>query len=291
MIILLLVCLGLVLGSFANATIWRLYQQDAQLTGRARKGKKVRGIEAGRKPEDFSILTGRSMCTHCGHQLAVMDLIPVFSYLWLRGRCRYCGKPIEDTPLIELIVPVLFVLSYMWWPYSFSTTWSVGNTGFYFWLIFLVGFVILSMYDLRWFLLPDRVLLSLFVLGLAQLALQVFIFQGGLTVVLDAMWGVICIAGVFWLLHLVSHGSWIGFGDVKLGVVLGLLVGGPINALLVIFIASLLGSLAALPLVIKGKAHATTPVPFGPFLMIATVIVVLFGASISTWYQALLGIR
>src|SRR4029079_16791155 len=91
MILFLLVVFGLVFGSFINALVWRLH--------------------AGR---DW--VKERSECTHCHHPLAPKDLVPVISWLWLRGRCRYCHKPIDDSPLVELAVPFLFVLSYCFWP-------------------------------------------------------------------------------------------------------------------------------------------------------------------------------
>ncbi len=285
MVITLLVLVGLVLGSFVNAVVWRLHEQNERARHKIRKGAKSTLASQNR---DLSIVTGRSMCTHCGHQLEVLDLVPVFSYLWLRGKCRYCGRPIEDTPVAELVVPILLVMLYLWWPFGFAGVWSIGNVLFYFWVALVVGFVILSIYDIRWFLLPDRVVFPVIALAAAYVATQALVFGGGWTTIVDAFWGVVAIAGTFWLLYTFSKGKWIGFGDVKLAIALGMLVGGPVASLLVIFVASLLGSLAALPLVIKGRARGTTPIPFGPFLMAATVVVMLFGPIIIDWYGRLL---
>jgi len=91
------------------------------------------------------------MCPHCKHPLAAKDLIPVLSWLQLRGKCRYCKVPIEDTPLPELGVAALFVASYIWWPMEFTT---MGKVNFIAWLIVLVGFMALIIYDLRWLTLP-----------------------------------------------------------------------------------------------------------------------------------------
>ncbi len=82
-----------------------------------------------------------------------------------------------------------------------------------------------------------------------------------------------------------SGGKWIGGGDVKMAVALGILIGGPINAILMLFLASLGGSLVALPLLVAGKAKRKTQVPFGPFLIAATYIVYLFGEQITIWYE------
>lgn len=278
-----LAVLGLVFGSFVNALVWRLHErEEPEEKGNSRK----------ERPRNLSMLTGRSMCTHCGHELAAADLVPVLSYLWLRGRCRYCRKPIEDTPLAELLTAVVFVVSYLWWPTSLEGDgFTVSKVLFVLWLAFVVGFVALAIYDIRWFLLPDRIVYPLIVLALIQVALRVFAFGGGWPVVAEAAWGVLFTAGLFFAIFEVSDGAWIGFGDVKLAIVLGLLVGGPIRALLLLFIASLLGSLVAIPLLVRGRATARTPLPFGPFLLAATVVVVLFGSHITAWYANFLPLR
>src|SRR3546814_433414 len=103
------------------------------------------------------------MCLSCKHELSGIDLVPVFSWLWLRGRCRYCGARIPDTPLAELLVPALFVLSYCFWPYALDGT---AIMPFVVWLAALVALVALALYDLRWYLLPNRIVLFLGVLAL-----------------------------------------------------------------------------------------------------------------------------
>lgn len=277
MVFVLLVGFGLILGSFANAVIWRLHEQDKTLSHSSRKAN-----------ADLSILRGRSMCIHCHHQLAPIELIPVVSYLWLRGKCRYCGKPIDDTPLAELLLPVLFAASYAWWPYDLSNLGlSLGWFLFVGWLVCLVLFVILALYDLKWYVLPDRVVFPLIGVALVM-AIAPAVFHSDWTLLITAGWGVILTAGLFYLIYVVSKGAWIGFGDVKLAIGLGLLVGGPLNALLVLFIASLTGSLAAIPLILQGKPIAKTRIPFGPFLLLATVIVMLFGTTLAALYTNLL---
>ena len=92
------------------------------------------------------------------------------------------------------------------------------------------------------------------------------------------------IAGTFWLLFQVSAGKWIGGGDVKLAIVLGLLAGTPLKALLVLFFSSVIGTICSLPILLKGKQAMKVQVPFGPFLLAATVVVVLFGTRVIDWY-------
>src|SRR5476651_645529 len=136
MIIVVLVVFGLCLGSFVNALVWRLHEQDKK------------------QAKNLSILNGRSMCPNCKHELAAKDLVPVLSWLSLRGKCRYCGKPISvQYPLVEMVTSGLFVASYLWWP---EVLHGAQVAAFGLWLALLVGLMALLVYDLRWFLLPNR---------------------------------------------------------------------------------------------------------------------------------------
>ena len=102
MIIAVLAVLGLVFGSFVNAFAWRLHEQESLLE----KKKKPSAKQLAK----LSIVKGRSMCPECKHELAAKDLIPVFSWITLKGKCRYCGKPISwQYPAVELATALLFV--------------------------------------------------------------------------------------------------------------------------------------------------------------------------------------
>lgn len=279
MIIAILIVLGLCLGSFVNALVWRLHEQA-----------KLEGKKTSKKQRDaLSIAKGRSMCPHCKHELAAKDLVPAVSWLLLRGKCRYCNKPIPDTPLPELITPVLFLISYFSWPYSLQHTPGGGIEAsivlFCFWLLFLTGFVALALYDLRWFLLPNRIVFPLVGLAFIEVILSSTVYHGGWQTIIGAFWGVAIASGIFYVLFQVSDGKWIGGGDVKLGIVIGLIVGGPSRAFLLLFVASLLGTLVALPFLLTGRMKRTSKLPFGPFLLGATVLVVLWGGSLISWYM------
>ncbi|MCA9324753.1 prepilin peptidase [Candidatus Saccharibacteria bacterium] len=280
MLYVLLIITGLALGSFVNALVWRVYEQ-AKITDQIEHGKKLTKADKVAL-EKLSIAQGRSMCLHCKHELAPKDLIPVLSWLSLRGKCRYCGQRIPDTPVAELLVPALFVASYVWWPYALNTdlAWFV----FAAWLGIIIGFVALTLYDFRWFLLPDRIVFPLTGIGVVYVALRALEASSPLQVVGGSIWAVVILAGLFYALFTVSNGRWIGGGDVKLAILLGLVVGGPIEALLVIFISSLTGLGFMLPNLLKGEATGKSIVPFGPFLIAGTILVVLFGQQLIDWY-------
>lgn len=262
MTVVLLVAAGLIFGSFINALVWRL-----------------------RENRDW--VKERSECPHCHHQLAAKDLVPVLSWLYLRGKCRYCHKPIPDSPLVELALPILFVLSYAYWPQPLS---GVGLYEFAFWLVFLIGFLALAVYDFKWFLLPDVIVFPLIGLAVVQVVGKWVFFGANWHDLLGSVVGAVVISGLFYLIHKISKGMWIGFGDVKLAIVLGLLAGGALPALLVLFVASVAGSLFSLPLVIAGKANRKSHLPFGPMLIGGLLVVVLFGQAMLDWYIGLVNI-
>lgn len=258
MTIIVLTVLGLCFGSFVGAFVWRL-----------------------KNHKDW--VKGRSVCEHCNHALASRDLVPLLSWLALQGKCRYCHKPIAwQNPVIELVTASIFVGSYVYWPWGFE---AEGTTLFVFWLIFLVGFMALVLFDLKWMILPNTIVFPLAGLALLEVLARATTFRGGLSVLYEAFWGVLIGGGLFYILFQISDGKWIGGGDVKLGAVLGLIVGGPAIALLMIFMASVFGSMVALPMMATKRLKPTSRLPFGPFLILAAVIVYLFGASMLSWYQ------
>lgn len=260
--------LGLCLGSFINALVWRMRQAELY---------RAKNVEPSK---DLSVLHGRSICPHCTHRLTVLDLIPVVSWLLLGGKCRYCKQKISwQYPLVELLTALLFALSYKYWPHGFE---AEGITLFVFWAVSLVGLVALAVYDLRWMLLPDKITYPLMGLTAVQTLLMVVLWdhnawQAGLSLLIGG--------GLFYAIFQVSKGKWIGGGDVKLGALIGLVLASPSLSLLMIFIASVLGSAVSIPLLLTGRAKRGTRIPFGPFLIAACIIVYLFGGGVLDWYQ------
>ena len=248
---LLVLLLGLFIGSFINAMVWRL------------KNKK-------------NWISGRSCCEHCAHRLSVVDLIPVISWLALRGRCRYCGHKIGLEPLYtEIVTGVLFAGSYWLWPYPLD---GINVILFGIWLITLTGLIALALYDFKYMLLPNGLVIFVTVVS------TFFVLFGGYSGILrisSSLYGGLALGGFFVLLWWVSKGKWIGGGDVKLSFALGLLSGSILGAMFVLLLSSFLGTLYGLPqLLSKGKRSKKHVIPYGPFLIISTYIIVLLGNQI-----------
>jgi prepilin signal peptidase PulO-like enzyme (type II secretory pathway) len=265
----LLAWLGLAFGSFVNALVWRLHEQSIR-----KKSKK----------KDLSIVNGRSVCPHCRHQLAWYDLLPVISWLWLRGKCRYCKKPISaQYPAVELALALVFMLSYAYWPTD-VTGWQWIL--FLSWLLAAVGLMALLVYDMRWMLLPNKIIYPTLLVAAGGRLIYIL---GAETHKLHALafWGlaVVVSSGIFWVLFTISKGKWIGYGDVRLGLITGTLLATPKKSFLMIFMASLIGVVFIAPALATGKKTLAARMPFGPFLILATAICVLFGQSIVDWYS------
>ncbi len=287
MIIFVLSLLGLCFGSFVNALVWRLRMQESS------KVKKKSNNKTNSKSAtyDYSVLRGRSICPNCQHRLAPLDLLPIVSWLALKGRCRYCKKPISwQYPLVELLTAILFVVLYVFWPYTLLNS-LPSILWFILWLVILTGLIALAVYDLKWLILPDKIIKPLFVIGLVMVILQLVLIdrsnQNLSQIALSTLIG----GGIFWVLFQLSKGKWIGGGDVKLGFLLGLVLQKPLYAFLYIFIASILGMLYSAPMLLVKKIKPTSKVPFGPFLIIGAIVTLFFGQQIFNWYLSLLIIK
>lgn len=257
--------LGLVTGSFINAVVWRLHEQSRV------KSKATR--------DALSITKGRSMCPNCHHPLSAIDLVPVVSWVLLGRRCRYCHQPISwQYPVVELLTAGLFGVSYkLMRPTSLATDLSLGL-----WLVILSLLIILTVYDLRWMILPDAVILPTMVVAVLKLvvgALQ----AGSLAPLVSPVIAALVAGGAFYALAAVSNGKWMGGGDIKLAFVMGLILGLPKLGL-----AMLIGfnsaALIGVGLMIMGVKKRSDYIPFGPFLAGATVVAYLYGQSVIDWY-------
>lgn len=288
MIYLILVLLGLTFGSFVNALVWRLHEKEQRAESAESEKEESRNKPSSQplalNSDELSIWKGRSMCPNCRHALAGKDLVPVLSWVELRGRCRYCSQKISwQYPLVELLTAGLFTASYIWWPTSFNTQ---GIINFSLWLAVIVGFVALTVYDFRWMTLPNKIIFPLIGITAVVEAVNLVFYGGTAHDVAQLILAIVIASGFFYLIYQVSKGAWIGGGDIKLGFLIGLLLPTAWLAYLTLFFASLVGSAAILPgLMLSKKITRTSHIPFGPFLIISTIIVKLFGVSIIDYYK------
>lgn len=220
-----------------------------------------------------SVVSGRSACPSCSHQLAWYDLLPVASWLALRGRCRYCSQPISwQYPAIELTLAGAFALAPL----------GAGTFGVAAYLAACVLLVAAAVYDARWMELPD--LVSYLLLGAAALHLASLGLVTGewAAVAMNALMGAAVVGGFFGLQHALSHGRWIGSGDILLGLAVGLLVGWPAG-LLALLVAYVGGSLAAVAMLAWRRRGWGSAVPFGPFIALGGFVALRFGGTLVGW--------
>lgn len=253
--------LGLVIGSFLNVLIFRLHSGE-------------------------SAARGRSKCPHCGHVLAWTDLFPVLSFICLRRQCRYCqGKISWQYPLVELATGLLFALDFAMvasgignFP-SLDFQLSLSYQSFALlirdWIV-IAALIVIFVYDLRWLIIPDQVVLPVLAI-VVILNLIAGVPLAGMAI------GFAVGLGFFGLQYAVSQGRWIGGGDLRLGALLGALLGWPIVAV-ALFIAYLAGAAVSLALIAQKKATAKSQVPLGVFLAPAAIVALFWGEKILTWY-------
>lgn len=267
-VILFLFVMGLIWGSFLNVVIWRV-------------------------PHGTSPLSGRSVCEKCKHVIYWYMNIPLFSYLFLGGRCAFCKKKISIRhPIIEFLTGIFFV---WWFVVGFNFFKLVGSPWEFiqpvFWLIVgLVMFAILVI-DLLYMVIPFGLNLSLFTLALAY---RVGLTGFGIMNSADLYRAIMSGAGLclFFLIlqtatKIIKHKDGFGLGDIYLAPSLGLLLGWP-KIVPAVFVSFVLGSLVGLSLIFLKKKKMNQYLPFGPFLIIGTAFSLLWGSSVWNWYMGLL---
>lgn len=282
-IYLALVLFGLVLGSFAGASVWRL--RARQLVTDKKNGEIVDHTEYTKLKQlaHQKVSKDHSRCLHCGYQLRWYDLIPLVSWLTLRGKCRHCHQPIGYMePLIELGTALFFVLSYVLWPYDLTTGLQIAQ--FILWLISGVGLAMLFVYDAKWFLLPDKVNFAVIIIGLVNAVLMIIEAPDHIGALVNVIGSVAILSGIYFVLYVISKGRWVGFGDIKLGLGLGLLLGDWKLAFIGLFFANLIGCIIVIPLLASGKLKRDSHVPLGPLLIVGAIIAKLVGVGIAEFY-------
>ncbi len=219
-----------------------------------------------------SLLFPASRCASCHHRLTIKDLIPVFSYLWLRGRCRYCQAPLPRRLLwVEIGTGVLF--SYLYWYYGLSAELAVAA-------VYCCLFLIIMVIDLEHGIIPNKIVYPAMAVALviSVLLSQTRTVPG---IVEAAIGGGIGL-GLFLLIVLVSKGG-MGWGDVKLAALIGLVTGFPL-VFVALLLAVILGGLVAVILLLFKLKKRKEGIPFAPYLSLGAIITLLFGSNILNWY-------
>lgn len=284
-----LILTGACLGSFAGATVWRLRARQLLFDKKNKEPYDKQEFKRLEKLTKTSVLHDRSQCLSCGYTLKWYDLIPIVSWLSLKGRCRSCRKRIGwFEPAMEIGVALFFVLSYALWPGGIHNGLEIAH--FILWLVAGVVMAVSFAYDVKWSLLPDVATIVLAAIGLAIVGVSAAEAQDLTGTVLTAIASVGILGGLYGGLYAVSRGRWVGFGDVKLGVALGLLLVDWQLALVALFMANFIGTLIVLPLLASKKVERNAHIPFGPLLIAGAVVAWFVGWPILEWYLLLLGV-
>ena len=291
---------GLCIGSFLNCVIYRMEQKKS--------------------------LGGRSFCPHCKHALSWLDLFPVFSFIFLGGKCRFCKEKISwQYPLVEITTAILFVLIFnklgvipnlignpdfvksglTWIPaFAGMTRGGVGMMIYSaFWFYIASSLIIIFVYDLKHYLIPDKVLFPAIIITFLYRLVGIFwipafagmtekytgMTRGGVEMtgfLGNYIFAAILGGGFFLLIFLISKGAAMGFGDVKLAVLMGLLLGLP-KVLVALFLAFFFGAIIGVILMAFKKKGLKSEIPFGPFLIAGTFTALFWGEQLITYYMHL----
>lgn len=236
--------IGTVLGSFYNVVGWRL-------------------------PREESIVSPPSYCPNCNHKLKILDLIPILSYVFQKGKCRYCHQKIAwYYPIFEFLCGLVFLLCYLVFGLSPELLKS---------LTFVSMLIIIMVSDFNYMIIPDEILL----IFSSLIALEIGLINGYKELLIGILNGSLAFLSMYLLKKIgdfIFKKESMGGGDIKLMFVFGLMLGFPL-AMISIFIGSFVGLPLSLLLLTKKNDHV---VPFGPYLSIGAIIVLLMNIDFNT---------
>lgn len=238
---------GLCIGSFLNVCIYRI-------------------------PVKMKVYEGRSICPYCRSQLTALDLIPVFSYIFLRGKCRHCGCRISPIYLIvELLTALLFVAAFYFFSVSLQTLLV--------WMLISV-LIVASFIDIHTLEIPDGVSLWIGAIGIVSFFIP------------DILWwqrliGALVASSPLLIILLISKGNAMGMGDIKLMAAVGLILGYKLS-IFALLAASIFGAVIGLLLIALKKKGKKDEIPFVPMLSFGILFALFFGNDIIAWYISLL---
>jgi len=262
----LLFILGSIIGSFLSVITYRTHVKE--------KG----------------IVSGRSKCPNCKEPIKWHNLIPIISWLALRGRCGECGKKISSHYLVmEVSTGLLFLLAFTKWNFlqaigssvnpdfsHYAIDWQSLST-LIFYLIEFTFLAAIFFYDLIYKEIPDRFSLPAIAIAfVGGLLLNILSWQ-------EMLIGAAIIGGFFFLQFILSKGKWIGGGDIRLGILIGVLLGWKFGAVATI-IAYFIGAILSMHLLLNKKVDRKTEIAFGPFLVAGTLIALFNGPELLEWY-------
>jgi leader peptidase (prepilin peptidase)/N-methyltransferase len=277
--------IGLLIGSFLSVVVYRIpimlqraWESELHQLTQSREPATPPAHDIGEpaphpaSPLRFNLCVPRSNCTECGHPIRVWENIPVLSFVLLRGRCSACGTPIGFIyPLLEILTALLAVLTLWRFGLSWQTLcgFGLGST------LLALGFI-----DARTGLLPDAITLPLLWTGLLVNLGSVFTTPE--SAILGAAAGYLALWLVYWIFKLVSGREGIGYGDFKLFAALGAWLGW--QALpAILLVAAMAGAVTGLTAMMLGWIKREEPLPFGPFLAAAALLMLLGNLSIESW--------
>lgn len=262
---LLVFALGAAVGSFLNVLVYR-----------TTRGK------------DW--VKGRSVCEHCGRSIPWYKNIPLLSYLLLHGQCARCHGQIDAIhPLVELLTGALF----LWWYAAGSLLFRLVATPMQviqpaFWLLAGSMCVVILISDLKYLVIPRW---AIVVLTGTTLLYRLALLATGSMRIVDFLWSLVwavLLTGFFWLLWRLTRGKGFGFGDVQLAFPLGLILGSWQRVVVGIFLAFLIGAATGILLILFKKKKLKSTLPFGPFLLLGTLLGLLWGFALWSGYVRIL---
>lgn len=298
---------GLAFGSFLNVVSLR-YKPDQK------PGNKAGLLRGGLF--DLKIIGGRSRCPVCKKQLAWHELVPIFSFLFQKGKCRHCEHLLSlQYPIVEFLTGIIFVAV----PvkiFDFSNQiFGIIRSGVQFpisnfqllaaavWIVIFLLFILLAIIDFYHYIIPDEINILLVVCGIALIFLSTSTIHHSPSLIgyysmmfgsFGNIWVNHIIAAVinlifFGLIIMLSRGRGMGMGDLKLAGALGLILGWP-DAVFAVCLAFIVGALASIILMAWKKKKIKDTVPFGPFLVIGSALVFFFGFQIVNLYFGIFGL-
>ncbi len=232
-----------------------------------------------RLPRNESLLFPASHCDSCHHPLAIKDNIPIFSYLWLRGHCRYCQASIPRRMLwVEIGTGALFGLTC--WRYELSSELAIA-------LLYICLFIVILVIDWEHRLVLNKLVFPAIAVALLISAFfSIFSVQSEIVPEIgDAAIGGGIGLGLFLLVAIVSRGG-MGWGDVKLAALIGLVTGFRL-VFVALLMGIILGGVVAVTLLALRIKRRKEAIPFAPFLSLATIVTLLWGSDILDWYLGL----